>query len=364
MKKILPMVTSAFFSILLILGSCSDSFQYTVGGNVKGLNGTLILQVNGDNPLTITKNGTFSSSAKLADGSLYSVTISTQPTGQTCEVDNGKGTINGENISNIKITCVDNPPDGPRSTLVSITPLTGTASGGTGFILTGTHLTGTTAVRFGGSAATNVTVVDASTVTGVTPAKTAGAANIVITTSLGDATLTNGYTYIVTAVGESSSGGAIACLGGGLNDFVAAFADNSSGTTWGAFGTATGAQSFTDGAANTTTIVTVLGANGGTPYPAQICSDYEIDSQGNSPCQIGNACYNDWFSPAVDQLNCLYNNQVAIGGFVGTGYWTSTENSSTPTDDAYLQFFDDGTQGYTTKHGGSYRTRCIRAFTP
>lgn len=256
------------------------------------------------------------------------------------------------------------------STLTAINPTSGTASGGTGFTLTGTGLTGATSVTFDGIAATSVTVVNSTTVTGVTPAHTAGAVDVVINTPAGGATLANGYTYVATAVGQPAFGGTIACLNTD-NNLIAATADNSTAIEWGGFGTAigAGAQSDTDGASNTTAIVTALGNNGGTPYAAQLCNDFEVDSQGNTPCQAGNTCYDDWFLPAGNnltpegQLNCLFTNRVAIGSFAGVVYWSSTEFSGGPTGDAWLQFFDDGFQ----LDGGKdfdLRVRCVRAFTP
>lgn len=250
--------------------------------------------------------------------------------------------------------------------LTSISPSSGTASGGTGFTLTGTNLTGATAVTFGGLAATSVNVVNSTTVTGVTPAHAAGAVDVVITAPQGTATLTGGYTYLATAVGQSSGGGVIACLNGGLNNLIAATADNSTGIEWGGLGTTTNATSNRNGATNTTTIVTALGANGGTPYAAQLCSNYEVDSQGNNPCQAGNTCYTDWFLPAGNnsgasgQLNCLYTNRVVVGGFSAAGYWSSTELSASF---AGLQNFVNGSQNAGLK-SSTWRVRCVRAFTP
>ncbi|MFA5959427.1 MAG: IPT/TIG domain-containing protein [Tatlockia sp.] len=248
------------------------------------------------------------------------------------------------------------------STLTSVSPTSGTASGGTGVTLTGTGLTGTTAVTFGGVAATSVNVVNSTTVTAVTPAHAAGIVDVAVTTPGGGATLTNGYTYVTTAVGQPASGGTIACLGGGLDNLIAATADNSSSIEWGATVT-TNAQSTTDGSTNTATIVTVLGNNGGTPYAAQLCDNYAIDSLGNSPCQTGNTCYNDWFLPARDQLICLQTNQVAVGGFASTFYWSSTENSGAPTLLAELIQFPTLALVPATKTIAE-AVRCVRAFTP
>src|SRR5690606_23241116 len=104
-------------------------------------------------------------------------------------------------------------------------------------------------------------------------------------------------------------------------------------------------------------------------YAAQMCNDYEVDSQGNSPCQAGNTCYNDWFVPASNiatptgQLNCLFTNRVAIGGFTNDDYWSSTEFSGSPESYARTQGMDIGIHFIRSK-AVEIRLRCVRAFTP
>ena len=245
-------------------------------------------------------------------------------------------------------------------TLTAVTADSGTASGGTGVTLSGTNLTDATGVTFGGVAATSVNVVNATTVTAVTPAHAPGPVDVVVTTPGGSATLSNGYTYVATAVGQPSGGGVIAALGGGLQNLIAAAADNSAGIEWGGVGTVTNSQSTTDGAANTTTIVAVLGAG---TYAAALCGDYEVDSQGNAPCQPGNACYGDWFLPAQDQLNALYLNRTAIGGFVNY-YYSSTEYLPQPDIGAMVQGFDSSGDQFAVYKASSLRVRCVRGFMP
>jgi hypothetical protein len=260
-------------------------------------------------------------------------------------------------------------PEAPK--LSGVTPTSGSASGGTGVTLSGTGFADTTGVTFGGEAATSVHVVNSTTVTAVTPAHAAGAVDVVITMPSSSAILTNGYTYETTAIGQPAYGGTIACLHGGLNNLIAATADNSTSIEWGGYGTAigSGAQSNTDGDANTTAIVAALGDNGGTPYAAQLCADYEVDSQGNTPCESGNMCYHDWFLPAGNnntasgQLNCLYDNKNAIGGFANDYYWSSTESANNPAIFAWVQYFNAGDPLDFDKDFGT-RVRCVRAFTP
>jgi hypothetical protein len=248
------------------------------------------------------------------------------------------------------------------ATLTSISPGSGTASGGAGVTLTGTGLTGATSVTFDGVAATSVNVINSTTITAVTPAHAAGAVNVVVITPGGAAQLVSGYTYLATAVGQSSGGGVIAALDGGLNDLIASTADNSSGIAWGGLGTAVGAgaQSANDGDTNTSTITTALG---GGSYAAQLCSSYQIDSQGNTPCQVGNTCYSNWFLPASNQLAALFANRIAVGGFSSASYWSSTEASVSPTNAASITSFASGAQVVDSK-SNLRNVRCVRSFTP
>jgi hypothetical protein len=246
-----------------------------------------------------------------------------------------------------------------NSTLVLINPNSGTALGGAGVTLTGIGLTGATAVFFDGLAASRVNVVNSTTVTAVTPAHVAGIVDVSIVTPYGRLTLANGYTYVATEVGQPSDGGTIACLKGGVNNLIAATTDNhTDGMQWGGYGTAVG-TSDTDGATNTTTIVNKLGAGN---YAAQLCNDFEVDSEGHTPCQTGFTCYDDWFLPAKDQLNCLFTNRAAIGGFAGAYYWSSTELLDNPAKHAWYQLFTNGNQ-YDDHKGYLIRARCVRAIT-
>ncbi len=241
-------------------------------------------------------------------------------------------------------------------TIASVNPTSGSASGGLGVTISGTNLTGTTAVTFDGVAATSVNVVNATTVTAVTLAHAAGAVDVEITTASGSDSLVSGFTYLVTAVGQSAFGGVIASLGGGLDDIIAATADNSTGIEWGDVGLATSATSTMDGATNTATILGVVTVF---PNAASICNDYEIDSLGNTPCEVGNTCYNSWFLPAQNQLNSLFVNRVAIGGF-WLSYFSSTEVDA---NQASVQEFVTGSMGAGIKNALD-KVRCVAAFTP
>jgi ZU5 domain len=88
--------------------NCINTF--TVGGNVSGLAGTgLVLQNNGGDNLAFTTSGAFTFATALPAGSAYGVTVLTQPSGSTCSVTNGAGTLTA-NVSNVVVTCVSAGP--------------------------------------------------------------------------------------------------------------------------------------------------------------------------------------------------------------------------------------------------------------
>ncbi|HEY2532524.1 MAG TPA: kelch repeat-containing protein [Xanthobacteraceae bacterium] len=84
--------------------SCTNT--YTIGGTVSGLvSSGLVLQDNGADDLTISTTGNFTFATAMTAGGPYAVTILTQPSGQTCSVGNGSGTVTAADITNISVTC-------------------------------------------------------------------------------------------------------------------------------------------------------------------------------------------------------------------------------------------------------------------
>ena len=68
--------------------------------------------------------------------------------------------------------------------------------------------------------------------------------------------------------------------------------------------------------------------------------------------------YADWYLPSRNELNILYMNRFAIGGFANHYYWSSTEHGLYY---AWLQDFTNGNQDYGSKTFQGY-VRAIRAF--
>ena len=99
------------------------------------------------------------------------------------------------------------------------------------------------------------------------------------------------------------------------------------GTNRGAIGTAIGT-----GFSNTNTIIASQGI---------IATSY---ASGVARAYTGGG-YTDWYLPSKDELNKLYLNRVAIGGFISNSnglYWSSSEIQSYPYHSAWLQDFSNG----------------------
>ena len=86
--------------------TCTTDTQ-TVGGSVSGATGSVTVLNNGGDAQVIPSNGSFTFSTQN-DGTGYLVTVSSSPATQTCLVANGTGTLAGNNISNVTVTCTTN----------------------------------------------------------------------------------------------------------------------------------------------------------------------------------------------------------------------------------------------------------------
>jgi uncharacterized repeat protein (TIGR01451 family) len=78
---------------------------YTIGGTVTGLTGTVVLQNNAGDDLSVSADGGFTFATGLVNSATYAVTVLTQPSGQVCTVSSGSGTVSAANVSNVAVTC-------------------------------------------------------------------------------------------------------------------------------------------------------------------------------------------------------------------------------------------------------------------
>ena len=100
--------TVAAANVTNVAVSCAAAASFSVGGTVSGLSGTVVLQDNGGDNLSVTANGSFTFATSLASGAAYSVTVKTNPSGQTCTVSNGSGTVAAANVTGVAVSCAAN----------------------------------------------------------------------------------------------------------------------------------------------------------------------------------------------------------------------------------------------------------------
>lgn len=98
------------------------------------------------------------------------------------------------------------------------------------------------------------------------------------------------------------------------------------------------------GQANTTAIVNGCSEAG---VAARICNDLVLNG------------YSDWFLPSQDELNLMYAQRTAIGGFASACYWSSSEYNDYR---VYVQYFLNGTQSSDFHKGTPDSVRAVRAF--
>jgi hypothetical protein len=156
-------------------------------------------------------------------------------------------------------------------------------------------------------------------------------------------------------IGQAALGGTIAYIlqpgdpgydAGVQHGLVATAADTSEGAYWGCQGTTiSGADGTEIGTGNQNTIDIMAGC-AEVDIAARLCGD------------LVEGGYSDWYLPSKDELNKLYLNQVAIGGFAPDNYWSSSEVNL---NNAWQQDFGGGTQSAQPKDQGVY-VRAIRSF--
>ena len=187
-------------------------------------------------------------------------------------------------------------------TVTSVTPLTGPTSGGTAITITGTNFVAGATVTLGSTAATNITVVNSTTITASTPAGTAGTANLTVTNPGGQSgTLSNAFMYAlppptvasVTPVSGSTTGGTAITITG--TNFVAGATVSLGGSA------ATGVT-----VVNSTTITAT------TPAGSAGTVNVTVTNPGGQSGALSNAFTYNLTAPTVS--NVLPNTGLTTGG--------------------------------------------------
>lgn len=79
----------------------------SLGGTITGLTTDGLKLANGSDVVAPAANSTsFTFPTRVPDGGAYGVTVLSQPTGQTCTVNNGIGTMGNTDINNVQVNCI------------------------------------------------------------------------------------------------------------------------------------------------------------------------------------------------------------------------------------------------------------------
>jgi len=161
-------------------------------------------------------------------------------------------------------------------------------------------------------------------------------------------------TAITHYIGESYGGGKVFYVyDNGKHGLIAATSNQSNGIRWNG-GTNTTTRARADGVGaglkNTALIIANQAAVDGSAFAATLCNEYTVTVDGVK--------YGDWYLPSMHELNLLYLQKTVVGGFAGSGYWSSSEGDSL---NAWVQYFSNGSQ-YDVSKNDTYYVRAIRSF--
>jgi hypothetical protein len=180
----------------LTLTSISPSSGPTTGGTTVTLTGTGFLT-----GATVSFGSTAATSVSVVSATqITAVTPAAAAGAASVTVTNSNG--QSANLANaFTFVC--------PLTLTSLSPSSGSTTGGTTVTLTGSGFLAGAKVSFGSTAATSVSVVSATQITAVTPAAAAGVASVTVTNSNGQsANLANAFTFVspltLTSISPSS----------------------------------------------------------------------------------------------------------------------------------------------------------------
>ncbi|MEU8569588.1 IPT/TIG domain-containing protein [Streptomyces pathocidini] len=170
---------SYFYLQSPLISSLSPTAGSTAGGTTVTITGNNLNNATvdfGANPGTVTNTTATSITVTSPAGAAGNVTVT---------VTTNAGTVNAGSF-----TYVADP------TITTIAPNQGSTDGGTIVTITGTNLTTTQSVTFDGNTAPGLQINNDTEIVVTTPAGTAGAVDVVVTTSGNSVTSIGGFTYV------------------------------------------------------------------------------------------------------------------------------------------------------------------------
>ena len=301
-------------------GDVATTPAYSVGGTVSGLTGTVVLQDNGGDNLAVAATGSFTFPTKLASGAAYAVTVKTQPTGQTCAVSGGTGTVGTANVTSVAVTCTTSPP--------ATYSVGGTVSG----------LTGSVVLQDNGG--DNLPVAAAGSFTFAAKLASGSAYSVtVLTQPSGQTCAVSGGTGTVGTA--NVTGVAVTCTTSGGSGTLTASddfnrANGALGSNW---------TAMSDGAMTISSQV-VAGGNSGQSGGTRTAETYTSNQYSQVQVTSAQLTGGQWIGPAVRSQNGGQNL------YLGIYFW----NSGSPQLRLYKR-----TSGSFTQLGSSYPTSGLGA---
>ena len=314
--------------------SGGDVTTYPIGGTVSGLSGTVVLQDNGGDDLSVSASGAFTFGTGLTSGTAYSVTVKTNPAGQTCSVANGSGTVGSAGVTNVAVTCTANAA-GTYSIGGTVSGLSGTVvlqdNGGddlsvsaSGAFTFGTGLTSGTAYSV--TVKTNPAGQTCSVANGSGTVGSAGVTNVAVTCTANAA-----GTYSIGGTVSGLSGTVVLQDNGGDDLSVSASGAFTFGTGL-TSGTAYSVTVKTNPAGQTCSVANGSGTVGsaGVTNVAVTCTANAAGSASDNFDRANGALGSNWTTVSGTGAPQIVSNtlRVRTAGALSSAYWSASTFSS------------------------------------
>jgi 6-phosphogluconolactonase (cycloisomerase 2 family) len=108
---------------IVVACTVNSNPTHTISGTITGVSGSIVLQDNGRDDVTVTADGPFQFPLKIPQGSVYNVSTKSVAGGQsqTCQFQNARGIVGDQDVTNVVLSC-----DANIALKVAVSGLSGT----------------------------------------------------------------------------------------------------------------------------------------------------------------------------------------------------------------------------------------------